>query len=89
MYASSKSDDEKLPNQFVIFSSSLNVNQQIEENHEPEVTDIQNLGIHKYQPNYDRYFNEEEHFFQTPIEPFNYDAICNNDTHEKERGEKY
>ena len=57
MYANSKSDDEKLSNQFVIFSSSSNVNQHIEEYHEVEVTDIQNLGIHKYQPKYDRYFD--------------------------------
>ena len=89
MYASSKSDDEKLSKQFVIFSSSSNVNQQIEEHHEVEVTDIQNLGIHKDQPKYDRYFDEEGQFFQTPIEPFNYDAICDSETHEKERGEKY
>ena len=89
VYASSKSDDEKLPNQSVIFSSSSNVNQQIEEYHEPEVTNIQNLGIHKDQPKYDRYFDEEEHFFQTPIESLSYDAICDSDTHEKERGEKY
>ena len=60
MYASSKFDDEKLSNQFVIFSSSSNVNQQIEEHHEAEVTDIQNLGIHKDQVEYHRYFDEEE-----------------------------
>ena len=57
MYASSKFDAEKLSNQFVIFSSSSNVNQHIEEYHEVEVTDIQNLGIHKDQPEYDRYFD--------------------------------
>ena len=89
MYASSKFDDEKLSNQFVIFSSSSNVNQHIEEYHEVEVTDIQNLGIHKDQPKYDRYFDEEEQFSQSPIKPFSYDTICDNDTHEKERGEKY
>ena len=89
MYAISKSDDEKLPNQSVIFSSSSNVNQQIEEYHEAKVTDIQNLGIHKDQPKYDRYFDEEEQFSQSPIKPFSYDAICDSDTREKERGEKY
>ena len=60
VYAISKYDDEKLPNQSVIFSSSSNVNQQIEEHHEEEVTDIKNLGIHKDHPKYDRYFDEEE-----------------------------
>ena len=58
MYAISKFDDEKLPNQSVIFYSSSNFNQQIEEYHEPEVTNIQNLGIHKDQPKYDSYFDE-------------------------------
>ena len=60
MYANSKSDDEKLSNQFVIFSCSSNVNQYIEEHHEEKVTDIQNLGIHKDQAEYHRYFDEEQ-----------------------------
>ena len=64
-----------------MFSSNEGSGKKIKENYAMHISNFQNSEIHKDQPKYDEYFDEEEQFSQSSsMELFSYDIIS--DTHE-------